>query len=191
LGWIGIITLLCIAAGALPFAFSLFCRPQQRLLSRSNSYLYSPSSSSSILPCSPSVSSIVLVVLLLQLMSVALCGYPLPKVLQPTWVAALKPFNIYSHALQVNFFTPRMQCISCHLQLSQAMIENQLANSRIVIPVGPGKVYDVDVQDMLQVLPSAAPGIAGHFSVLRFSSLRCGPASAAASSFSSLPLKFA
>ncbi len=32
------------------------------------------------------------------------------------------------------------------------MIENQLANSRVVIPVGPGKVYDVDVQDLLQVL---------------------------------------
>ena len=31
------------------------------------------------------------------------------------------------------------------------MIENQLANSRIVIPVGPGKIYDVDVQDLLQV----------------------------------------
>ena len=32
------------------------------------------------------------------------------------------------------------------------MIENQLANSRVVIPVGPDKIYDVDVQDLLQVL---------------------------------------
>jgi hypothetical protein len=32
------------------------------------------------------------------------------------------------------------------------MIENQLANSRVVIPVGPGKIYDVDVQDLLQVV---------------------------------------
>ena len=105
MGWIGIIVLLSIAAGALPFALSLFCRPQQRLLARSNHPHYassssSSSSSSSILSSTPSVNSIIVIVLLLQLMSVALCGYPLPKALQPTWVAALKPFNIYSHALQ-------------------------------------------------------------------------------------------
>ena len=32
------------------------------------------------------------------------------------------------------------------------MIENQLKDSRIIIPVGPGKIYDVDVEDLLQVI---------------------------------------
>jgi hypothetical protein len=104
-GWIGIIVLLSVAAGALPFALSLFCRPQQRLLASSiishHSASSQSSSSSPSLPSAPSVGSIIVIVLILQLMSVALCGYPLPKVLQPTWVASLKPFNIYSHALQV------------------------------------------------------------------------------------------
>jgi hypothetical protein len=105
MGWIGIIVLVSVAAAALPFAMSLFCRPQQRLLATSvvphhAASLSSPTSSST-LPSAPSVGSVVVIVLILQLLSVALCGYPLPKALQPTWVASLKPFNIYSHALQV------------------------------------------------------------------------------------------
>jgi hypothetical protein len=105
-GWIGIITLLSIAAAALPFALSLFCRylnqlqmlnhfnpkplniffsrPQQRLLAMSSVSQHSSSQTSppSSLPSTPSVGSIIVIVLILQLMSVALCGYPLPKTLQ-------------------------------------------------------------------------------------------------------------
>jgi hypothetical protein len=65
------------------------------------------------------------------------------------------------------------------------MIENQLANSRIIIPVGPGKIYDVDVQDLLQVLlllllllPSTV-----RYCQCRCSSRRFGLPSAAESSF--------
>jgi hypothetical protein len=36
--------------------------------------------------------------------------------------------------------------------MPKAMIENQLKDSRIIIPVGPGKIYDVDVEDLLQVI---------------------------------------